>query len=62
MILTLTPRQMKHSWLLLTGLLASAADLEIRFTALERMASEQMFTEVGKRWVQSNAASKCQFE
>jgi len=28
---------------------ALAADLELRFSALERMISEQMFTQEGKR-------------
>jgi len=40
---------------------ALAADLELRFSALERMISEQMFTQEGKRYVRGNAQTKCQF-
>lgn len=40
---------------------ALAADLEIRYTALERMIAEQMFTQEGRRYVKGNANTKCQF-
>jgi uncharacterized protein YqiB (DUF1249 family) len=40
---------------------ALAADLELRFSALERILAEQMFTQDGKRYVKGNAQTKCQF-
>jgi hypothetical protein len=46
---------------LLLAVPALAADLELRFSALERMISEQMFTQEGKRYVRGNAQTKCQF-
>jgi len=38
-----------------------AADLEIRYSALERMVASQMFTEEGRRYVRGNQAAKCQY-
>jgi hypothetical protein len=38
-----------------------AADLEIRYSALERMVAGQMFTEEGRRYVRGNHAAKCQY-
>jgi hypothetical protein len=38
-----------------------AADLELRFTALERLIAEQMFTQEGKRYVRGDARAKCQY-
>jgi len=40
---------------------AFAADLEIRYSALERMVSAQMFTQDGRRYVRGNQAAKCQY-
>ena len=40
---------------------ALAADLELRYSALERIIAEQMFTQEGKRYVKGNAQQKCQF-
>jgi len=38
-----------------------AADLEIRYSALERMVAAQMFTQEGRRYVRGNQAAKCQY-
>lgn len=38
-----------------------AADLELRYTALERMIADQMFTQEGKRYVRGNANARCKF-
>jgi excinuclease UvrABC ATPase subunit len=38
-----------------------AADLEIRYSALERMVAAQMFTEEGRRYVKGSQAAKCQY-
>ena len=43
------------------ALRASPADLEIRYSALERRVSAQMFTEEGRRYVKGNQAAKCQY-
>jgi len=40
---------------------AFAADLEIRYSALERMVAAQMFTEEGRRYVKGSQAAKCQY-
>ena len=40
---------------------AAAADLELRFSALERIIAEQMFTQEGKRYVKGSAQAKCQY-
>ena len=39
---------------------AFSADLEIRYSALERIVAAQMFTEEGRRYVKGNHAAKCQ--
>src|SRR5881394_3122803 len=38
-----------------------AADLEIRYSALERMVAAQMFTQEGRRYVRGNQAARCQY-
>jgi hypothetical protein len=40
---------------------AFPADLEIRYSALERMVAAQMFTAEGRRYVKGNQAAKCQY-
>ncbi|MCU1339469.1 MAG: hypothetical protein JWO19_5050 [Bryobacterales bacterium] len=40
---------------------ALPADLEIRYSALERMIAAQMFTQEGRRYVRGNHATKCQY-
>jgi len=46
---------------LLVAAPAFSADLEIRFSALERMIAGQMFTEEGRRYVRGNKAARCQY-
>jgi hypothetical protein len=49
---------------ILLALLASPAlpaDLEIRYSALERMIAAQMFTQEGRRYVRGNQSAKCQY-
>ena len=41
--------------------MAFPADLEIRYSALERMVAAQMFTEEGRRYVKGSQAAKCQY-
>jgi len=40
---------------------AFAADIELRFDALERIISEQIFTQEGRKYVRGTPATKCQF-
>ena len=40
---------------------AFPADLEIRYSALERMVAAQMFTQDGRRYVRGDKAAKCQY-
>ena len=40
---------------------ALPADLEIRYSALERMVAAQMFTQEGRRYVKGNKAARCQY-
>ena len=40
---------------------ALPADLEIRYSALERMVAAQMFTQEGRRYVRGSQAAKCQY-
>jgi len=40
---------------------AFSADLEIRYSALERMVAAQMFTQEGRRYVRGNRTAKCQY-
>jgi len=40
---------------------AFPADLEIRYSALERMVAAQMFTQEGRRYVRGSQAEKCQY-
>jgi hypothetical protein len=37
------------------------ADLELRYSALDRIIAEQMFTQEGRRYVKGNRADKCQY-
>lgn len=38
-----------------------AVDLELRYSALERIIGEQMFTQEGRRYVRGSASAKCQY-
>jgi hypothetical protein len=40
---------------------AAAVELRIQFGALERMLTEQVFTQEGRRYVRGNKATKCNF-
>jgi hypothetical protein len=47
--------------LLIVPATALPADLEIRYSALERMVAAQMFTQEGRRYVRGDRAAKCQY-
>src|SRR5271166_4015445 len=38
-----------------------AAELELRYAALERIIAEQLFTQEGRHYVRGNRAARCQF-
>jgi excinuclease UvrABC ATPase subunit len=40
---------------------AFSADIEIRYSALERMVAAQMFTVEGRKYVRGDKAAKCQY-
>src|SRR5450755_2809630 len=46
---------------LLCSLPSLAADLELRYGALERLISEQVFTDDGRKWVRGSAKTHCQY-
>jgi hypothetical protein len=54
---------MKRAVLLLVALAANAAavELHVQFGALERMLSEQVFTQEGRRYVHGSKDTKCNF-
>lgn len=47
--------------MLLSAFRAAAADLELRYGALERLISEQVFTDDGRKWVRGNPKTRCQY-
>jgi len=47
--------------LFLCALLSPAAELELRYTALERILAAQLFTQEGRHYVRGNRSTKCQF-
>jgi hypothetical protein len=50
------------AWALFCGASSlCAADLELRYGALERIIGEQIFTQDGRRYVRGNASAKCQY-
>ncbi len=51
----------RFSVALLFALPSLAADLELRYGAMERLIAEQLFTQDGRRYVRGNAAAKCQY-
>jgi hypothetical protein len=51
----------KLATLVLLAQCASAVELHIQFGALERMLSEQVFTEEGRRYVKGDRAARCNF-
>jgi len=48
-------------FLFLAAVPSFAADIELRFDALERIISEQVFTQDGRKYVRGTPATKCQF-
>ena len=54
---------MKRAAILLFAFAANSAavELQIRFAALERMLSEQVFTQEGRRYVRGSKEDKCNF-
>ena len=62
----MTRPRIGSTWIRLTAFFlfcapAFAVDLEIRFSALERMIGEQVFTTEGRRYVQGTKDQKCRF-
>jgi hypothetical protein len=47
--------------LLIAAVPCFAAEIELRFDALERIISEQVFTQDGRKYVRGTPATKCQF-
>src|ERR1019366_6290019 len=47
--------------LLLLSSSAFAAELELRYSALERILAEQLFTVDGRHYVRGNPSTRCQF-
>lgn len=47
--------------LFLATLPCRAAEIELRFDALERIISEQVFTQEGRKYVRGTPSTKCQF-
>ena len=45
----------------LVAMPAMAADLELRYAALERLVAQQLFTQDGRRYVKGTPAAKCQY-
>jgi hypothetical protein len=48
-------------FLFLAGVPSFAAEIELRFDALERIISEQIFTQDGRKYVRGTPATRCQF-
>jgi len=49
------------AWLFGAAQRGQAADIELKFAALERLIAAQMFTQDGRHYVRGNKASRCQF-
>jgi hypothetical protein len=53
---------MRHlAALILCAIPSQAAELELRYTALERILADQLFTQEGRHYVRGNRTTKCQF-
>ena len=48
-------------FLFLAAVPSFAAEIELRFDALERIISEQVFTQDGRKYVRGTPATRCQF-
>jgi len=51
----------KHLLLLLFLSAAHAAELEIHYTAIEKILAQEVFTQDGRRYVRGSPAAKCSF-
>src|SRR5438132_3489393 len=47
--------------LLLSGVPAWSAELELRYAAIERVIADQLFSQEGRLYVRGNKATKCKF-
>ena len=61
MIQTRMKAQAAGIFLFLAAVPSFAAEIELRFDALERIISEQVFTQEGRKYVRGTPATKCQF-
>lgn len=61
MIQTRMRAQAAGIFLFLAGAPCFAAEIELRFDALERIISEQVFTQEGRKYVRGTPTTKCQF-
>ena len=61
MIQTRMRAQAAGIFLFLAVVPSFAADIELRFDALERIIAEQVFTQDGRKYVRGTPATKCQF-
>jgi hypothetical protein len=61
MIQTRMKAQAAGIFLFLAAVPSLAAEIELRFDALERIISEQVFTQDGRKYVRGTPATKCQF-
>ncbi|HLX46416.1 MAG TPA: hypothetical protein VKR43_23375 [Bryobacteraceae bacterium] len=53
---------MRHlAALILCAIPSLASELELRFTALEHILADQLFTQEGRHYVRGNRTTKCQF-
>jgi hypothetical protein len=56
-----TPFMKRLLALLLCTFPLAAAELELRYSALERILADQLFTQEGRHYVRGNRATRCQF-
>src|SRR5579863_10112338 len=54
-------RMIKLPALLLLAMPAFAAEIELRYAALERILADQLFTQEGRHYVRGSRTTKCQF-
>jgi len=47
--------------LLVSGILARAAELELRYAAIERVIADQLFSQDGRLYVRGNKTTRCKF-
>jgi hypothetical protein len=61
MIQTRMKAQAAGIFLFLAAVPSFAAEIELRFDALERIIAEQVFTQDGRKYVRGTPATRCQF-